>query len=234
MPQKIFTVGGLGPVLVVKRRGAKNVRLTITPAQIVKVTIPTYVPYGVGVSFASKKADWINQHKSQHPIRIPANGSHIGKSHRLIIIPVSPQSRLSTAIKQGEITIRIPEGTGKSIADEKIRKACEKALKIEAEHLLPMRLGEVAKKYNFKYQDVKIKKLKARWGSCSSHQLISLSIYMMQLPWHLIDYVLIHELVHTRHMHHQKDFWDAFEAILPSAKQLRRELKSYDPVLMPE
>lgn len=234
MPQKNFTVSGLGEVLVVKRRGSKNIRLTITPAQLVKVTIPTYVPYAVGVSFATKKVGWINKHISQRPLKMPVSGSHIGKSHRLTIIPVSPDNRLSTAIRQGEITIKIPEGTGKGAADEKIRKACEKALKLEAEHLLPMRLMEVAQKYNFKYQDVKVKKLKARWGSCNSHQLISLSIYMMQLPWHLIDYVIIHELVHTRHMHHQKDFWDAFEAIMPNAKQLRREIKNYDPVLMPE
>ena len=234
MPQKNFTVSGLGPVLVVKRRGSKNIRLTITSTQQVKVTVPSYVPYAVGVSFAVKKTEWINKHLALRPKSVPVNGSRIGKSNRLIIVNISSQASLSTSVKHGEITVKIPAGTSQIVADEKIRKACERALKLEAEYLLPMRVEDFASKHNFSYQDVRIKKLKARWGSCTSNKLISLSIYLMQLPWHLIDYVIIHELVHTRHMHHQKNFWDELESILPSAKQFRKEIKNYDPVLMPE
>ena len=53
----------------------------------------------------------------------------------------------------------------------------------------------------------------------------------MQLPWALIDYVLLHELSHTKALHHGPDFWKVFEAVLPGAKQRRKELKDFKPAI---
>jgi hypothetical protein len=55
----------------------------------------------------------------------------------------------------------------------------------------------------------------------------------MQLPWHLIDYVLLHELVHTKHLHHGKDFWDEFKIALPEARKLQKEMHGYKPQVKP-
>jgi predicted metal-dependent hydrolase len=78
---------------------------------------------------------------------------------------------------------------------------------------------------------VQIRKLTARWGSCSSAKVITLSYYLMQLPWPLIDYVLLHELSHTEHMNHGSDFWGKFESVLPGAKVLRKEIRTYKPLV---
>jgi predicted metal-dependent hydrolase len=51
----------------------------------------------------------------------------------------------------------------------------------------------------------------------------------MQLPWDLIDYVLLHELVHTEHLHHGAGFWQRFDQVLPGAKQKRKALRAYKP-----
>jgi predicted metal-dependent hydrolase len=81
------------------------------------------------------------------------------------------------------------------------------------------------------YHSVKVKRLASRWGSCSSNKVITLNFFLMQLPWPLIDYVLIHELIHTRHMNHSPDFWNDFERIHPGAKNTRNILKQYRPVI---
>ena len=55
----------------------------------------------------------------------------------------------------------------------------------------------------------------------------------MQLPWHLIDYVLLHELVHTEQLDHSEAFWRRFEGVLPGAKRVRRELKTHQTAIAP-
>ena len=122
--------------------------------------------------------------------------------------------------------------TDTSVQD-KAHKASIRALKQEAERLLPERVEWFADHFGYKYKDVTIKQLKSRWGSCSSHQEITLNLFLMQLPWHLIDYVILHELAHTRVMRHGPPFWAELEEHLPNARKLRTEINTYQPVLTP-
>jgi predicted metal-dependent hydrolase len=90
----------------------------------------------------------------------------------------------------------------------------------------------LARRHGFAYRSVAIKQLKRRWGSCSSEQDIALNCFFMQLPWHLIDYVLLHELMHTRIMAHGTPFWKALDEYVPDLKTARREIKTYRPILL--
>jgi predicted metal-dependent hydrolase len=56
-------------------------------------------------------------------------------------------------------------------------------------------------------------------------------LYLMQLPWHLIDYVLLHELTHTKVMQHGTPFWQELERHVPHAKRLRGEIREFHPIL---
>jgi predicted metal-dependent hydrolase len=89
----------------------------------------------------------------------------------------------------------------------KISAAGEAALRREAQALLPGELERLAKEHGFHYRAVGIRKSKTRWGSCSSKGNISLSLYLMLLPPHLREYVMLHELCHTIHMNHGPNFW---------------------------
>jgi len=94
---------------------------------------------------------------------------------------------------------------------------------------LPQRVQYLASKHGFSYKQIRVRKLTARWGSCSNNGVITLSYYLLQLPWNLIDYVILHELTHTRHLHHGPNFWTEFKKVLPSAKLLQKEIRSYKP-----
>jgi len=107
-----------------------------------------------------------------------------------------------------------------------IRTMIEKALRYEAKKLLPFRTKALAKRYGFDYSKVKITKSSTRWGSCSSTKNINLSYFCLFLPEHLIDYIILHELCHTKEMNHSKRFWQLLDSVTTfKAKILTKELK---------
>ena len=102
----------------------------------------------------------------------------------------------------------------------------------DARKILNLRLAELATEHDFEYAKVSIRKQKTRWGSCSSQNNISLNQSLLHLPDDLIDYVLLHELTHTRVKAHSPSFWDELEKVCPSAKEKRRLLKTHDYCLV--
>ena len=97
----------------------------------------------------------------------------------------------------------------------------------DARKVLTQRLAELAEDHNFDYGKVSIRSQKTRWGSCSSQNNISLNQNLLHLPDYLIDYVLLHELTHTRVKNHSSKFWNELEKVCPDAKELRKRLKTY-------
>lgn len=84
-----------------------------------------------------------------------------------------------------------------------------------AQIFLPDRVKYLARKHDFTYTSVTCRHQTTRWGSCSFRNRISLNTELMRLPAELRDYIILHELTHTRHKHHQKAFWNYLEIVLP-------------------
>ena len=139
-------------------------------------------------------------------------------------------SRFTLRINEEDITICCPPRTDfaqKSVQDL-LRNAIIRALKKSAQTYLPPLLSELANHYGFKYKKVKITGSKSRWGSCSDTGSINLSCYLMLLPPHLMDYVLLHELTHTKEMNHGPKFWEILNDLTEGkAKTLRAELRQF-------
>jgi predicted metal-dependent hydrolase len=231
MSQKTVWLPEIGELVLSKRRGTKNIRLSISPTGQTKVGLPAWAPYSVGISFAKSRIDWIKKHKLPHSTAVLSNGSPIGKSNRMHYIHDPARSTTATRLAPGAIKITTNLPFSDPAVQKKSAQAAEKALKKEAQTLLPLRLAALAAKHGFSYKSVHIKKLSSRWGSCSSDKAIALNYFLMQLPWQLIDYVLLHELVHTVHLNHSPSFWADFEKIYPGAKQIRKQMKNYRPVI---
>jgi predicted metal-dependent hydrolase len=97
-----------------------------------------------------------------------------------------------------------------------------------AKRVLSSRLQNLAQKYGFTYNTVTIRDQHTRWGSCSGKDNISLNMKLLRLPDELINYVLLHELVHTRVRNHGKLFWAEMEKYVVGARSLASRLRKYE------
>jgi predicted metal-dependent hydrolase len=117
--------------------------------------------------------------------------------------------------------------------EQRAKTLAESALldRSAARRRLSERLIQLARKHGFTYNRVFIKNQKTRWGSCSNKNNINLNINLVRLPQELIDYTLLHELVHTRIKNHSPAFWDQMDALLGDAKKIDKKLSEYEVLL---
>jgi hypothetical protein len=101
-----------------------------------------------------------------------------------------------------------------------------------ARNSLVARLDELCERHGFRYNRVFVRSQKTRWGSCSGSNNINLNINLVRLPAGLMDYAILHELVHTRVMNHGKRFWEELDRLVGDAKELDRELRKYRALLL--
>ncbi|MDD5091889.1 MAG: M48 family metallopeptidase [Candidatus Wallbacteria bacterium] len=147
------------------------------------------------------------------------------RSHRLMFSP-DPCRLLQVRVTGSLIKVCLPHGTDPSIpiVQQAIRLAIDRALMQEARLMLPSRLEKLASLHGFTFARVTVKNMVSRWGSCTLKNDINLSMHMVCLPDDLIDYILIHELAHTRVRSHGPKFWSLLESVLPDARRLDKLL----------
>jgi predicted metal-dependent hydrolase len=231
MPGKIFELADFGEISIIKRAGNRNIRLSIKADGKVMVTMPAWASYRSGLAFAESKLDWLKQ---QTPAKtLLKDGQAVGKNHHLQLLPTRGLSVPKTLVSKTTVVVRYPITMKASdpVVQDAAETACIRALRKQAAQLLPQRLQQLADEHGFDYASVGIKRLKGRWGSCDQHQNIVLNLFLMQLPWECIDYVLLHELTHTRIMRHGPPFWDAMQQILPNLPAIRKQMRLQRPVL---
>jgi predicted metal-dependent hydrolase len=218
-----------GTITVRRSAKATQVRLRVAPNGSLRASMPLYAPLFllkrlVKTSRAQLRA-MIEQ--AQPQVRY-FDGQQIGKSHTLL---VRPASKFSVSREKQQIIVQLP--ASKQLSDPIVIKALREmsitTLRIEAKSYLPKRLKYLAQQLGFSYERVRFSHASSRWGSCSSTGTISLNIALMKLPFELIDYVIIHELAHTRELNHSPEFWELVEKGDPLYKQHRKILKAETP-----
>jgi len=104
--------------------------------------------------------------------------------------------------------------------------------KATAKKKLVNRLNELSEQHGLPYNRVFIRNQKTRWGSCSAKDNISLNCKLANLPEELIDYIMLHELVHTRVKNHSKKFWQELNKFVGNARKLDKRLNEYRMLLI--
>jgi predicted metal-dependent hydrolase len=101
-------------------------------------------------------------------------------------------------------------------------------LRKEAKATLPNRVRELAEQHGLRYGRVTIRCTRSKWGSCTAKGNLSLSLFLMTLPEHLRDYILLHELAHTVHLNHSREFHALVDQLTGGReKELAKELRKY-------
>ena len=95
-----------------------------------------------------------------------------------------------------------------------------------AKEIITKRLKELAEKHGFRYNRLTLRKQRTVWGSCSPRNNISLNIKLVKLPEELMDYVILHELVHTHEHNHGKKFWAKLDGYVGNARATAKRLRA--------
>ncbi|MCA9343771.1 MAG: M48 family metallopeptidase [Candidatus Nomurabacteria bacterium] len=227
MASKTIYFDDIGDVTFTKRRDAKNIKVRIVGSHV-RVSLPTWVPYSSAISYIKQRTEWINQNRRQAVIL--RNGTVFGKDLRLLV-KLTESSRISSKFIAGILTVNVPIDKDISSDDvqKKIKERVIKILQMQAEQLLVPRVRQLAKTGEYDVNRIEVRRLRSRWGSCTSEKNMTFNLFLIQLPWQFIDYVIYHELSHTVHMNHGSQFWALVESHVPNYKLIRKLMANYSP-----
>ena len=107
------------------------------------------------------------------------------------------------------------------------QKHVDNFYKEEAKQFVPLLVEKWSGQMALVPTNIRFRKTKRQWGSCSGKNILSFNTMMMKLPQDVIQYIIVHELAHIKHKHHQKSFWKLVETYIPDYKQHVTELKKY-------
>lgn len=210
---------------------AKRLRLTLKSGRV-WVTIPPRTSQATVKKFLKDTEDWLeSQWQKQQILKLQHPDASSGQPLQTAQ-PQSQQSLTFPALDQtwhfdvsasysrlrahGNI-LHVPEG--------KAVQSIKQWVKQQAEGYLPDRLARLAEQHGFRYSGCTVRHARSRWGSCSRQGKINLNASLIMLAPELVDYVLLHELCHTRQFNHSPLFWAEMMAVCPSYLANRRALK---------
>lgn len=233
--EKQIYLQSIGNILLKKSNKAKRMAIRIKEHQDVYVTIPYLMSFKSAEQFVYQKYDWIKNNLEKMR-KLESKPSFFSedlqfKTFYHILQVIKADVKLPTAhIHDRKIQIAYPHS--KNIEDMDIQEFIKKViiftLRKEARYYLPLRVNQLAGTHKLQIKNVYVKNIKTRWGSCSGVNNINLNIHLMRLPHHLIDYVILHELAHTIHKNHGKDFWKFLDQLTGgNAKRFEKEMKNY-------
>ncbi|MCD8167561.1 MAG: M48 family metallopeptidase [Bacteroides sp.] len=226
---KEITDKDFGKVFIRENNRARQIILRVKPEGVYITTPPAYPLKEVLRVLEQFREKLVRSRKKIVSPEIDPAYSIDGELFRLKFI--AGQTGRFLCRSQGEVTeIIYPPDT--YFEDKELqawlRKVITELLRKRAKIILPVMLEELSRKSGLSYHSVKITSGQSRWGSCSSQKHISLSLYLVLLPLHLVEYILLHELCHTVEMNHSAAFWNLLDRFCQGrSRELRSELKNY-------
>lgn len=180
-------------------------------------------------SFILEKQDWIirTQEKLKSLVDVPKKEYKDGDSFLFLgntygLTLVRPQ-RPALKFEDGFTLGSTAQGNGERLFKQWYK---EQAYKVFAD-----RVGVFSTQYGFVPKQVKISSARTRWGSCSVDGSLNFTWRLVMAPLNVIDYVVVHELVHLRVKNHSSRFWREVEKIMPEYKDLRKWLRLHGETL---
>lgn len=222
--------GLLLPCRVTRLRRARRLRLHLGLTEL-RVTAPMRASDRAIRGFVDEQRDWIRHTFQRLKAQRPQDAIHGDPLPRLLPLRLldtelaiqydersTQRPRISHAID------RLVVHAGHAHSDTDRLQALKTHLLTLGKRELAPRLAALARAHDMRYERVSIRAQRSRWGSCSSRGTISLNYRLLFLPPALAEYVLLHELAHTRHPNHSAAFWQQLERMVAGARELDRQL----------
>lgn len=211
--------------VLIKRSRRKTIAIHVYPDKPVELRAPLKCAWRDIDDFLASKLDWIVRSKEDFARRPPVRSyqyvegeyhSYLGDSWRLALVKGRPKT---VELLNDSMVVRCD----KPREPEVIRRAIDEWYRARAREVLPERLtacfthfaSRVPDFMDRKQPSLAIRKMRARWGSCSSTGQICLNSCLVQRSVEMIDYVIMHELCHLKHFAHNKSFYRLMDRVMP-------------------
>lgn len=238
MNEKTVILDNVGPVTIYRNKLANRIKITVKHGGGIRVTIPWTASFESGERFLHEKRQWVEKTLGKIARNPMANRlilpGHLftTRNYRYEVVPAAVQKvRIKYSKEQKLVCFEYPiEAQVESPEIQKsLKQVVEGLLRFEAKRFLPSRATELASRLGYKINRVVVKNNKSNWGSCSSLQNINLNLHLMRLPDRVIDFIIVHELVHTVIPNHGVKFKATMKRYFPDAGELERETKKIRP-----
>ena len=210
-------------------RRKKTVAVTVEPTGRVLVIAPERIATARLDAIVARKAEWIVRRLRRAACHAPpasprefVSGEsvlYLGRHYRL---KVDPRATGEAKLRGG--WLHVP-ALGEVQKTAHVRAALVSWLRRHAVERLPERVEAWRSKAGVPMPRVIVANQQKRWGSCNQHGTIRLNWRIIQAPMRLIDYVVVHELVHLRHRGHSRSYWQAVRQVMPDYERRREELR---------
>ncbi|MFD0991158.1 M48 family metallopeptidase [Mariniflexile jejuense] len=181
------------------------------------------VPLEKEQAFILKKARWILEKMElveaigYDDIVTGSRIPYLGKKYYVELFVKQDLDEVTIDFTESKFKVLVPKD--QNIQDT-LKGAFEDFFRAKAQEKILPRVKKWAKKTGLDFKDVKIRKLEKRWGSCTPTNSILINIDAIKLPFSLIDYLIVHELVHTKVKNHSKEFWAELSKHIPNWKEM--------------
>lgn len=230
--KQIISDKDFGKIHFVVRRSARNITMRVKEDGL-HVTTPPYRSITALLEVIAPFRERLRNVCSEiKPKPFDLNFSIEAECFRLKL-ETSPLKNFTVSMRDETVVIACPAHADFTTdrVQTLVKNAVIRAMRKKAEEYLPPLVQYWSSLFDLPYNKVTISKARSRWGSCSSKRDISLSFYLMLLPVHLMDYVILHELAHTCEMNHGPKFWELLNQLTDGkALALRKELRMHRPV----
>lgn len=212
----------------------RTLSIVISPDKGIIVKAPLRTPFNTIHRFVDSKSAWIRKtiQGFNHLKRIDnslgySDGEKILFRGKQYLLRLNRNESSSVSLSKDD-TIEV--NCRNDLVPEAIRLLLDKWFWSVARGEITVKFNDIVNKlnhYNFKPSGFAVRKMKSRWGSCSSRGKIAVSYDLIRLEDSFTEYVIIHELCHLRHHNHGTDYYTLLTEIYPDWKRKRADLKKY-------
>ena len=220
-----------------KKSNLKNITIKVKYPDIVTVASPKSINDEYIHDLVLSKSKWILNKLTEFKIKETENPPillidgdlipYLGDYYRLSVYKETNIIKCSLIFEEDKFIAKVPYNISSDKQYIELKKLLVNWYLTKGSKLIKERLSIYSKKLNLYPESITLKEQKTSWGTCSSKGNIYINWKILLAPLDIIDYVLVHELCHLKHMNHSKEYWQLVSTIFPNYKEKRNYLKEY-------
>ena len=210
----------------------KSLKISVSPDMSIQVAAPNNIPEYKIIGKVQKKGGWIikklEYFRAFHPLRPPkkyvSGESHryLGRQYRLKVMP----NHKDEVKLDGRYLYLYTRNKDNAKHNKEVLCGWYREKAMNRFQRMFEALYQRLKKYELNEPKLKVKTMKSRWGSCSARkETVTLNTELIKVPSHCIEYVIIHELCHMKHLNHNRSFYDFLALVMPDWIERKKRLE---------